>query len=105
MQSPEKKVELPYMNKRQIPNFLTPNKRSNASNDMYSVSASKKSYTSFTDVKNRGRDSHFLRSRQNSSSTMKQLDGITQSEEYEMPKPTVNSSTRLAAIINGQNLM
>ena len=36
---------------------------------------------------------------------MKQLDGITQSEEYEMPKPTVNSSTRLAAIINGQNLM
>ena len=85
MQSAEKKVELPYMNKRQIPNFLTPNKRSNASNDMYSVSASKKSYTSFTDVKKYGRDSHFLRSRQNSSSTMKQHDAITHSEEYEMP--------------------
>lgn len=30
----EKKVSLPYVEKRHIPNFLTPNKRSKAYNDI-----------------------------------------------------------------------
>ena len=63
MQVAEKKVSLPYMEKRHIPNFLTPNKRSKAYNDMYSVSGSKKSYTSFSEAKKGGRHSNFLRSR------------------------------------------
>lgn len=86
MPESEKKVSLPQMDKRHIPNFLTPNKRSKAYNDVYSISGSKKSYTSFTEGKVRGRDSSYLKSRQGSSSVMKNYDQMAYMDDHEMPK-------------------
>ena len=36
---------------------------------------------------------------------MKYYDAMTTSDEYDLPSSTINSSTRLAAIINGKNLI
>ena len=100
------------MSNKEIPTFLTPNKKNAREklfqgSDAHSQSASKASYpyTSYTELKPYMRGGTGARSRIGNTSALghsrKNILGYNQtSEEFDMSQASFNSSSRLAVLIN-----